>query len=986
MFIITMASVSASDVSDISNNQTDIYSSHDLSNSINSDDSASSMEKSDLDNIISSTENSINSDDSDSELSSSSEDSISNKDSNSKISSSSENIIVSSSDKEILSNSSNSGDNSASLYAEVYETTKAEYKAVTKEYTAGNIIYEVKAYDIVNYNGTKYKSPLYNQKINLRVYTGTSYKNYHAYVDNDGVASFKIPKLARGSHKVEIYISSKKRGTSYIKVIKASTKVTAPSKTVKLKRNSYFYVTVKDSSNNAIKSLKLKAKVYTGKKYKAYTIKTNSTGVAKLETKDFGLGTHKVIIGSGNNNYTVKENSKIIVKRSVPINNKLKVSSPNKSVIYKKGHYFYVTVKKSTKAVKSLKLKVKVYTGKKYKTYTIKTNSKGQAKLKTNQFALGTHKVVIQSTKKGYKFTKNSKIIVKKDTVSNSTKPATLVSLHHYERNNGTYYALLRWNSKKGVNYQVLRNDANGFEVISVVKANSTKTSFSQKVDKGKLYTYSVREIIEKGSKEKIYGPYDRVGLKLLTNPKVNVDFQNLKANVGWTKVPNATKYRVFRKIGRGGEYKCIAIVDGKKSNYTDHYYKSKGELVSLMSNTFIDSSYNDLFYTVRACNVKTANGVKKTSFGLYLLDGDFHLEAPSIVSLQNNEIKWGKVPNADGYLILKRNSSENEWEKIAQAKSTGTMVQSLDIGEIDNSSYYTVQAYALKNGLTVYSKYDEGFTRINFKEEHALQKILFIGDSITYGSPYKDVLTRHIFSIPNRVAQLLGCNFYNPSIPGSTYHDLGQYENGSNIENTNYYRYRITREVVDPISVGELPANWEDLDTAKNSEGVTNTSIEDYNIVVLAAGTNDYLDNSVLGSKDSNDTFTFNGALNHILGKIEEASIKRIGEGKEAIKVIFVDLYYSDRTYVLKEIHNRDTTPNKIGLLLTDYQKALDGQLEKWNSSEYLSFYNFKTRDYNIVNSDNCPYVSSDNLHFTKFTYGQYGNVFAQFLVDKVF
>ena len=70
------------------------------------------------------------------------------------------------------------------------------------------------------------------------------------------------------------------------------------------------------------------------------------------------------------------------------------------------------------------------------------------------------------------------------------------------------------------------------------------------------------------------------------------------------------------------------------------------------------------------------------------------------------------------------------------------------------------------------------------------------------------------------------------------------------------------------------------------------------------------------------------------------------------------------------------------------DYQDALWAQYNKWQSQSdgILSFYNFKTREYDIVNSDNSPYTASDNLHFTKFTYGQYGNAFAQFLLENVF
>jgi hypothetical protein len=284
-----------------------------------------------------------------------------------------------------------------------------------------------------------------------------------------------------------------------------------------------------------------------------------------------------------------------------------------------------------------------------------------------------------------------------------------------------------------------------------------------------------------------------------------------------------------------------------------------------------------------------------------------------------------------------------------------------------------------------VFSEFDKGFTLKNYDENNSQYRVLFFGDSITFGSPYYSSSTIHVFSMPHRISQLTGCVYYNPSIPGSTYHDLGVNPDGTNVENTNYYRYRITREVVDAIDAGQLPGNWQTLDSAKNSEGVTNTKITDYNVVVLSAGTNDYLDNSELGDINSQDTYYFNGALNHILGKIKEASDARVANGSSPIKVVFVDLFYSDRTNDYKEINNRDITPNKIGLTLMDYQKALDQQLIKWAKAG-LDVFNFNTRDYNIATTENCPYTACDNLHFTKFTYGQYGNAIAQFLVDNVF
>ncbi len=56
-------------------------------------------------------------------------------------------------------------------------------------------------------------------------------------------------------------------------------------------------------------------KVYTGKKYKTYTVKTNSKGVAKFKTNKLGVGTHKVKISTSNKNYIVNSKSSIVIKK-----------------------------------------------------------------------------------------------------------------------------------------------------------------------------------------------------------------------------------------------------------------------------------------------------------------------------------------------------------------------------------------------------------------------------------------------------------------------------------------------------------------------------------------------------------------------------------------------------------------------------------------------------------------------------------------------
>ena len=838
-------------------------------------------------------------------------------------------------------------------------STNIEYEQLTKQYTPGITIYRVNVYDVYKSGDTQIKKPLKVQ-LKLMVYNGKSNKIYAQKSNANGLATFRIPNLAVGNYKVRIYVHGEKRGESTIKINRAQAKVTAPAAYVKHNRNNYFRMNVLDGNGNPIKKLLLKVKVYTGKKYKTFTIRTFNNGNAFLQTKNFPIGVHKIVISSENRCYRVSNTTKIIVKTDSY--GKIHLSFDSIKVLHKRNNYFTV---KATNAfgnsVENVAVKFVVFTGHSNSTYTVKTNKYGYAKIQTKILSLGTHKIKISAGN----VKSNAYVLV----VNKITAPK-LVSLLFYPKANGEYYVKLKFNSQKFGKYHILKKTSNSFRGCAVVKATSNTTIFCEKVKASSNYSYSVREIINSPGGRFIYSSYDLQGLKMLTKPKVSVKFQNIQANIKWNKVEGASKYIVYRKLGANGALKCIAVVNSNNLTYSEVYSKSDTQLGSLISKgDFLDLSFNKFFYTVRAYSKEGS----KISCGLYG-DGVFHLESPTIISLKNNQITWSKVMNAEGYKVLKKISGV--WKEIARIKANPKYTISYSFN-VNKKSYYSVQAYAHYNGHFVYSGFDEGFSLVNYDYSNK-NRILYLGDSITYGS-------KHIFSFPYRVAQLIGGVYYNPSVPGSTYHDLGVNSDGTNVENVNVYRHRITREVVDRIYDGKLPPNWEKLGINKNSAGETNTCLADYNIIVLSAGTNDYSDDSKLGDINSNETSTFHGALNHILEKIENASKKRLKNGKDPIKVVFVDLFYAEKNFNDK-ISNRDTTPNHIGLTLMDYQNVLNAQYDKWKNSNYVAVYKFKTRDYNIVNKNNIRYTTADNLHFTRFTYGQYGNALAKFLVKEVF
>jgi hypothetical protein len=92
------------------------------------------------------------------------------------------------------------------------------------------------------------------------------------------------------------------------KLIKTQTMVNAPKLTKIQNESKTFDITVKDKkTKKPIKNLKLKLKI--GEK--VYTVKTDSKGVARFNTKSLDEGTYKVAIFSGNDKYYVSAKSTI---------------------------------------------------------------------------------------------------------------------------------------------------------------------------------------------------------------------------------------------------------------------------------------------------------------------------------------------------------------------------------------------------------------------------------------------------------------------------------------------------------------------------------------------------------------------------------------------------------------------------------------------------------------------------------------------------
>ncbi|MDO5849715.1 MAG: succinylglutamate desuccinylase/aspartoacylase family protein [Methanobacteriaceae archaeon] len=205
----------------------------------------------------------------------------------------------------------------------------------------------------------------------------TKGKTYKVVTDNNGVAKVKIP-TKKGTFSVvfkfvgddDYYGSSAK---SKVVISKMKTKLVVPVVKSHIKKSTYLYVTLKDNNGKVLSKKKVTVKI----KGKYYKLTTNNKGVAKLKITS-KLGTYKVSVKyAGSSNYVASSASSKVVITKVPTS----IVAPAISYDSTKYGYLTVTLKDNNKKVLKNKV-VYVYISSLKKTYKLKTNSKGVAKLK----------------------------------------------------------------------------------------------------------------------------------------------------------------------------------------------------------------------------------------------------------------------------------------------------------------------------------------------------------------------------------------------------------------------------------------------------------------------------------------------------------------------------------------------------------------------------------------------------------------------------
>ena len=189
-----------------------------------------------------------------------------------------------------------------SAQTELTKSNSAEPESISLSVSKLSTTYGSGKYFKVKAIDSKTKKPVVNVKLILKVYSGKKYKKIIAATDSDGIAKYYASNLGIGTHKVTINVKDSKKFLSKmkyssIKISKAKLKISAPKITGYYKESKRYKIAVKNrESKKPMKSIKVMIKVFTGKNYKKYSLKTDKKGIVSFNMKSLPKGKHKVVI------------------------------------------------------------------------------------------------------------------------------------------------------------------------------------------------------------------------------------------------------------------------------------------------------------------------------------------------------------------------------------------------------------------------------------------------------------------------------------------------------------------------------------------------------------------------------------------------------------------------------------------------------------------------------------------------------------------
>lgn len=237
--------------------------------------------------------------------------------------------------------------------------------------------------------------------------------------DANGTASYTLDEL--GLHELYVYYTVhgiKHYGLDYGMKIRVNVKANVSDIQIKemdfetntySKIGSYLEIQAVTNESSHLNGMELAFKLTGNGKVKTYYLETDNEGRSVFYLpKNLDAGVYEIEISLIDTD--IKKTIKVKIAKV-----KTTVKAAKITVKFKKSKYFKISVKdKDTeKGIGKINVKINVYTGDKFRTYIVKTNKKGTAKISTKKLKPGKHKVIISSGDSNYKISAKSVIKIK---------------------------------------------------------------------------------------------------------------------------------------------------------------------------------------------------------------------------------------------------------------------------------------------------------------------------------------------------------------------------------------------------------------------------------------------------------------------------------------------------------------------------------------------------------------------------------------------
>ena len=244
---------------------------------------------------------------------------------------------------------------------------------------------------------------------------------------------------------------------------------------------------------------------------------------------------------------------------------------------------------------------------------------------------------------------------------------------------------VLSWEVIDGaVKYKIYRSTSKN-SACEYVTATTETTWTDADAEPGKLYYYQVKAACENEAANSVRSEVENRRCDL-AQPVVtdSCDAATGKPMLSWKKIDGAKAYEIYRSAAKGGEYKCVATVQG--TSWIDDAAEA-GELY---------------YYRVKAiCKDESGNSVKSE-----IVNRRCDLPRTTVsVTLKNNgdpKLSWEKIDGAEKYVVYRAVSKNGEYTSVKTTTKTTWTDSTVEAGV---TYYYKVKAiHAISSANSAYS------------------------------------------------------------------------------------------------------------------------------------------------------------------------------------------------------------------------------------------------------------------------------------------